>query len=78
MKMKDKKYIISSRVFPDVSAAACPLAGQIATNSKILAYIIYEYLRHFSLDTLEKYEKYTIAVQLLKKQEDGTYEAIKR
>ena len=78
MKMKNKKYIISSQVFWDVSAAACPLVGQIATNSKILAYIIYEYLRHFSLDTLEKYEKYTIAVQLLKRQEDGTYEAIKR
>ena len=75
---KDKKYIISSRVFPSVSVAACPLAGQIATDSKILAYIIYEYLRHFSLDTLEKYEKYTIAVQLLKKQENGYYEAIKR
>ena len=78
MKMKNKKYIISSISFPGISAAACPLVGQIATNSKILAYIIYEYLRHFSLDTLEKYEKYTIAVQLLKKQEDGTYEVIKR
>lgn len=78
MKMKNKKYIISSVAFPGISAATCPLVGQIATNSKILAYIIYEYLRHFSLDTLEKYEKYTIAVQLLKKQEDGSYEAIKR
>ena len=76
--MKDKKYIISSRVFPGISAAACPLVGQIATNSKILAYIIYEYLRLFSLDTLEKHETYTIAVQLLKKQENGYYEAIKR
>ena len=63
MKMKNKKYIISSQVFWDVSAAACPLVGQIATNSKILAYIIYEYLRHFSLDTLEKYEKYTAIKQ---------------
>ena len=61
--MKNKKYIISSQVFWDVSAAACPLVGQIATNSKIRASIIYEY---------------TIAVQLLKKQEDGTYEVIKR
>jgi hypothetical protein len=77
MKMKDKRYIIVSQKFPDVSVAACPLVGQIATNSKILAYIIYEYLRHFSLDTLKKYEKYTIAVQLLKKKENG-FEIIKR
>ena len=52
--MKDKKYIISSRVFPGINETACPLVGQIATNSKILAYIIYEYLRHFSLNSLEK------------------------
>ena len=78
MKMKNKKYIISSRVFPGISEAACPLVGQIATNSKILAYIIYKYLRHFSLDSCEKYDTYTIAVQLFKKQENGTYELIKR
>lgn len=78
MKMKDKKYIISSSVFPDVSAAACPLVGQIATDSKILAYIIYKYLRRFSLKSLMKNDTYTIAVQLLKKQENGYYEAIKR
>lgn len=39
--MKDKKYIISSRVFPGINETACPLVGHIATNSKILAYIIY-------------------------------------
>jgi hypothetical protein len=78
MKMKDKKYIISSRVFPNISAAACPLVGQIATDSKILAYIIYKYLRRFSLKSLMKNDTYTIAVQLLKKQENGYYEAIKR
>lgn len=76
--MKDKKYIILSRVFPGINETACPLVGQIATNSKILAYIIYEYLRHFSLNSLEKYETYTIAVQLAKKQKDGNYEVIKR
>ena len=78
MKMKDKKYIISSRVFPDISAAACPLVGQLATNSKILAYVLYWYLRRFSLKSLEKNETYTIAVQLLEKQENDYYEAIKR
>lgn len=78
MKMKDKKYIISSRVFPDISAAACPLVGQIATDSKIFAYILYWYLKRFLSKWLIKNETYTIAVQLLKKQEDGYYEAIKR
>ena len=76
--MKDKKYIILSRVFPGINETTCPLVGQIATNSKILAYIIYEYLRHFSLNSLEKYETYTIAVQLAKKQNAGNYEVIKR
>lgn len=75
--MKNKKYIISSRVFPDVSAAACPLAGQIATNSKILANVLYWYLNRFSYKCISKYGKYMIAVQLLKKKEDG-YEIIKR
>lgn len=77
MKIKDKKYIISSRVFPNASAAACPLAGQIATNSKILAYILYWYLNRFSYKCVSKYDTYMIAVQLLKKKEDG-YEIIKR
>lgn len=78
MKMKDKKYIISSQVFPGISAAACPLAGQITTDSKMLAYFLYWYLRRFSLKSIVKNETYTIAVQLLKKQEDGYYNAIKR
>jgi hypothetical protein len=76
--MKEKKYIISSSVFPGVSAAACPLAGQIATDSKILAYILYWYLNGFSYKCISKYDKYMIAVQLLKKKENGYYEAIKR
>ena len=75
--MKDKKYIIVSRVFPNVSAASCPLSGQIATNSKILAYVLYWYLRRFSYKCISKYDTYMIAVQLLKKKKDG-YEIIKR
>ena len=75
---KEKKYIISSSVFPGVSVAACPLAGQIATDSKILAYILYWYLNRFSYKCISKYDKYMIAVQLLKKKENGYYEAIKR
>ena len=75
--MNDKKYIIVSRKFPEISAASCPLVGQIATNSKILAYIVYWYLRRFSYKCISKYGTYMIAVQLLKKKEDG-YEIIKR
>lgn len=71
--MKDKKYIISSQKCFNISAASCPLIGQIATNSTILAYVLYWYLRRFSY----KYDTYMIAVQLLKKKEDG-YEIIKR
>lgn len=76
--MKDKKYIISSSVFPNISVASCPLAGQIATDSKILAYILYWYLRRFSYKCVLKHNTYVIAVQLLKKKENGYYEAIKR
>ena len=76
--MKDKKYIISSRVFTGISAASCPLVGQIATNSTILAYILYWYLRRFSYKCISEYDTYMIAVQLLEKQENGYYEAIKR
>lgn len=76
--MKDFKYIIASRKFPMVSAASCPLVGQIATNSKILAYILYWYLRRFSYKCISEYDTYMIAVQLLEKQKNGYYEAIKR
>lgn len=76
--MKDKKYIILSSVFPGISVASCPLAGKIATDSKILAYILYWYLRRFSYKCISKYGKYMIAVQLLKKKENGYYDAIKR
>lgn len=78
MKMKEKKYIISSSVFPGISVATCPLAGQIATDSKIFAYILYWYLRRFSYKCISKYGKYMIAVQLLKRKENGYYDAIKR
>ncbi len=70
--LKDKKYIISSNKFEGVPAAACPLVGQIATNNKFLALLIYKYLTKFS------YKHYcSIAVQLIKKTENG-YEIIKR
>ena len=75
--MKDKKYIIVSRVFPNVSAASCPLSGQIATNSKILAYVLYWYLRRFSYKCISEHSTYMIAVELLKKKPWG-YEIIKR
>ena len=54
------------------------IGGQIATDSKILAYILYWYLRRFSYKCISKYGKYMIAVQLLKKKENGYYDAIKR
>ena len=75
--MKDKKYLIVSRKFPEISAASCPLVGQIATNSKILAYILYWYLNRFSYKCVSKYDTYMIAVELLEKKAWG-YEIIKR
>lgn len=77
MKVDNKKYIISSRKFPDISAASCPLVGQIATNSKILAYLLYWYLRRFSYKCISEYDKYMIAVELVEKKPWG-YEIIKR
>ena len=70
--LKDKKYIISSRKFEGVPAAACPLVGQIATNNKFLALLIYKYLSKFSMK-----HYCSIAVQLIEKKKDG-YEIIKR
>ena len=69
-----KKYLIISSMFGEVDAAGCPLVGQIGVNNKLLAYIIYNYLRRFSL----KYDGYTIAVQLYKLLDDNTYKNIKR
>ena len=77
MNVDDKKYLIVSQKFPEVSAASCPLVGQIATNSKILAYLLYWYLRRFSYKCILEYDKYMIVVELLEKKPWG-YEIIKR
>lgn len=70
---KDKKYIIVSRKFDEVSASACPMVGQISTDNKLLAYLIYWYLNKYS------YKHYmSICVMLMKRNEQGLYDAIKR
>ena len=74
--LKRKKYLINSSKFSEVDAAGCPLVGQIGVNNKLLAYIIYNYLRRFSL--FSKHDGYTIAVQLYKLMDDNTYKNIKR
>lgn len=76
--MEEKKYIIVSSRFPDVSAASVPLSGQIAVDDKELAYKIYNWLNNWSLNQLDQQGKYTIAVSLYKKNKKGTYDAIER
>ena len=71
--MKYKTYIIVSRIFPNINGAKVPLVGQIAINNKLLAYIIYKYLRRFSY----KYDFNTIAVMLMKRI-NNKYEIIRR
>ena len=71
--LKHKKYIITSSKFGEVDAYVCPLIGQIGLNNKILANIIYSYLRRFSL----KHEGYTITVKMFKLLDDNTYKLIK-
>lgn len=74
--IKPRKYIVVSRKFDEVNAAACPCVGQVATNSKLLAYFLYHRWNHFSL---KNFNGYTIAVMLLKRiQSTDRYEAIKR
>lgn len=72
--IKERKYIVVSQKFVGVSSAAIPCDGQIATNSKLLAYILYRKWRRFSLH----HEGYSIAVSLYKRNERGLYDAIKR
>ena len=72
--IKERKYIVCCRKFDDVSAAACPCVGQIATNSKLLARFLYNRWNKWSY----KGDGYRIAVMLMKRNEEGTYEAIKR
>ena len=72
-KLQERKYIIVSRKFEYISSAAIPLDGQIATNSKILAYILYYLLNKWS------YKYYgSIGVILEKRNKDGLYDTIKR
>jgi len=72
--IKERKYIVCCRKFDDVSAAACPCVGQVATDSKILAYFLYRRWNKWSY----KGDGYRIAVMLMKRNEAGTYDAIKR
>lgn len=73
MNNKEKKYIVVCRKFDSYSAAACSCVGQVATNSKLLAYFLYRRWRKFSLDNYM-----SIAVMLMKRNEKGTYDAIER
>ncbi len=80
--IKPRKYIVVSRKFDGVYAAACPCVGQIATNSKLLAYFLYYTLNRFAKKNLDN--GYTIAVMLMKRVQSfdphitDRYEAIKR
>lgn len=71
--IKDRKYIICCRKFEYISSAAIPCSGQIATNSKLFAKILYKALRKWS------YKYYgSMCVMLMKRNEKGTYNAIER
>lgn len=72
--IQERKYIVCCRKFDEVSAAACPCVGQIATNSKILANFLYHRWNKWSRPG----DGYTIAVMLLERNNTGTYDAIKR
>lgn len=72
--IQERKYIVCCQKFDDVSAAACPCVGQIATNSKILAKFLYRRWNKWAYPT----NGYKIAVMLLERNENGTYDAIER
>ena len=80
--IKPRKYIVVSRKFDGVYAAACPCVGQIATNNLLLALFLYHWLNNFAKRNI--HNGYTIAVMLMKRVQsyDPTisdrYEAIKR
>lgn len=79
--IKPRKYIVVSRKFDGVYAAACPCVGQIATNNKLLAYFIYHRWNRFAYKNQNN--GYTIAVMLMKRTKgypytESGYEAIKR
>lgn len=69
-----RKYIISSNKFEDVIAASCPCVGQVATNSRLIAYLLYYRWKRFSHNNYR-----TITIMLWKRnQSTGKYEVIKR
>lgn len=72
----ERKYIICCRKFDGVSAAACPCVGQIATNSKLIAYFLYRRWDRWAYKN--RNNGYTIAVMLIKRNNKGLYDAIKR
>lgn len=79
--IKPRKYIVVSRKFDGVYAAACPCIGQIATNSKLLAYLLYHRWNRFAEKNISN--GYTIAVMLMKRVQSfdrniTEYEAILR
>lgn len=76
-----RKYIVSCSKFDEVNASGVPCVGQIATNSKLLAYFLYRRWNKFSMKYLHGDDDnfgYTIAVSLYKRNKDGLYNAIKR
>lgn len=76
-----RKYIVSCRIFEEVNASGVPCVGQIATNSRLIAYYLYRRWNKFSMKHLHDDDDnygYTIAVSLYKRKENGLYETIKR
>lgn len=76
-----RKYIVSCCKFDGVNASGVPCVGQVATNSKLLAYFLYRRWNKFSMKYLHEDEDnfgYTIAVSLYKRNKEGLYNAIKR
>lgn len=70
--IKPRKYIISSNKFEDAIAASCPCIGQVATNSKLIAYFLYCRWKRFSYRNLR-----TISVTLWKRNQlTGKYEIV--
>ena len=80
--IKPRKYIVVSRKFDGVYAADCPCVGQVATNSKLLAYFLYHRWNRFAKKNINN--GYSIAVMLVKRVQSfdpnitDKYEAIKR
>lgn len=71
--IQERKYIVCCRKFEYISAAAIPCCGQIATNSRLVAKMLYKLWRKWS------YRNYgSMAVMLMKRNEKGTYDAIER